>query len=180
MKLIVPAAAVGIALGAIFFRYLDAGVIKLIVGTVAVTFSVNWWLNRKKTRAPAKPNMVKGGFWSGLAGFTSFVAHAGGPPLNVYLLPLAMEKSVYIGTCVVFFASINLIKLAPYAWLGQFTTGNLLTSAVLAPLVPVGIGIGVWAQRRINDRVFYGICYAALVVTGIKLLHDGLKPLIGG
>ncbi len=180
MKLIVPAAAVGIAIGAIFFRYLDVGVIKLIVGTVAVVFSVNWWLNRKEIRPPARPNIVKGGFWSGLAGFTSFVAHAGGPPLNVYLLPLALEKSVYIGTCVVFFAAINLIKLAPYAWLGQFTTENLLTSAALAPLVPVGIGVGVWAQRRINDRVFYGICYAALIVTGVKLLYDGLKPLIVG
>ncbi len=180
MKLILPAAAVGITMGALFFRYLDAGVIKLIVGTIAVVFSANWWLNRKKSRPPAKPNTVKGGFWSALAGFTSFVAHAGGPPLNVYLLPLAMEKSVYIGTCVIFFAASNLLKIVPYAWLGQFTTENLLTSAVLAPLVPVGIGIGVWAQRRINDRVFYGICYSALIVMGVKLLYDGLKPLIVG
>ena len=179
MRILVPAAVVGIAVGAALFRYLDADLIRLMVGTIAIVFSLNWWLNRRRAQAAARANVVKGGFWGALAGFTSFVAHAGGPPLNVYLLPLKLEKSVYIGSGIVFFAIVNLVKIPPYAWLGQFTLENLLTSAALLPLVPVGMGIGIWAQKKIDERIFYGICYAALIVTGLKLLYDGGRSLIG-
>lgn len=179
MRILVPAATLGIAIGALLFRYLDADAIRLMVGTVALVFSLNWWLNRRRARPPARPSVVKGGFWGSLAGFTSFVAHAGGPPLNVYLLPLRLEKEILIGTSVVFFAIVNVVKIPPYAWLGQFTAENLLTSAALLPFVPVGMGIGIWGQRRVNERIFYGVCYAMLVLAGVKLIYDGLKPLFG-
>lgn len=179
LKIVIPAAVVGITFGALTFRILNADMIRLLVAAVALSFSLNWLLNRGQLRPPTPSNPVKGGFWGSLAGFTSFIAHAGGPPLNVYLIPLRLEKSVYIGTCVIFFATINLVKIPPYYWLGQFTNENLLTSAALLPLVPVGMGIGIWLQKRVNERVFYGICYAALIVTGLKLLYDGSKSLLG-
>lgn len=179
LKILIPAAVVGIAMGALLFRIMNAEVIRLLVAAVALSFSLNWLLNRGRLRPAAASNAVKGGFWGALAGFTSFVAHAGGPPLNVYLIPLRLEKTVYISTCVVFFAVVNLVKIPPYYWLGQFTNENLLTAAALLPMVPVGMGIGIWAQKRVNERVFYGICYAALIVTGLKLLYDGSKSLLG-
>lgn len=179
LRIVIPAAVVGIAFGALTFRILNTDIIRLLVAAVALSFSFNWLLNRGQLRPAARSNAVKGGIWGSLAGFTSFIAHAGGPPLNVYLLPLRLEKSVYIGTCVIFFASINLVKIPPYYWLGQLSPENLLTSAALLPLVPVGMGIGIWAQKRVNERVFYGICYVALIVTGLKLLYDGGKSLLG-
>ena len=179
LKIVIPAAAVGIGIGTLSFGALNADMIRLLVAAVALSFSLNWLLNRGRLHPPAPSNPLKGGFWGALAGFTSFIAHAGGPPLNVYLLPLRLEKSVYIGTCVIFFATINLAKIPSYYWLGQFTPENLLTAAALLPLVPVGMGIGIWAQKRVNERVFYGICYAALIITGLKLLYDGSTSLLG-
>ena len=82
-------------------------------------------------------------FWSTFSGLTSTIAHAGGPPLIVYLLPQQLDKAVLVGTTVIFFAVINVVKLVPYAWLGLFDARNLATSLVLAPLAPVGIGLGV-------------------------------------
>jgi uncharacterized membrane protein YfcA len=180
MRIVLPAALVGIAVGTATFRYTDATFTRLLIGAIALVFTLNWWLKRRAAPAPAAPlSALKGGFWGTLSGFTSFVAHAGGPPLNVYLLPQNLEKRLYVGTTVVFFFVVNIVKLFPYAWLGQFDSTNLTTSAVLLPLVPLGIGLGLWLQKRVSDKLFYALCYGLLALTGAKLIWDGVAGLIG-
>jgi hypothetical protein len=125
----------------------------------------------------ATPSKAKGFFWSALSGLGSTVAHAGGPPLSVYLLPLKLDKAELVGTTVVFFAVINTVKLAPYFWLGLFDTRNLLTSLALIPLAPLGIVLGVWLMRRMPQVLFYRVVYAILVGVGLKLLWDGARGL---
>jgi len=114
-----------------------------------------------------------------VSGFTSFVAHAGGPPLSVYLLPQNMDKTLFVGTTVIYFAFVNYLKLVPYSLLGQFSGENLLTSLILSPLAPLGMWLGIWLHRRIDERLFYQTVYLMLAVVGLKLLYDGLAALIG-
>lgn len=52
-----------------------------------------------------------------------------------------------------------------------------MTSLVLAPLAPIGIGMGVWLHNRVTDRVFFQIAYTSLLFVGIKLMWDGLSQL---
>ena len=73
-----------------------------------------------------------------------------------------------------FFTVLNYVKLVPYAWLGQFNNENLLTSLALAPLAPIGVGIGVWLHRRVSDNWFFSFVYILLFVVGVKLIYDGL------
>ena len=112
--------------------------------------------------------------WGGLAGFTSFVAHAGGPLVAMHLIPQKLEKTAYQGATVLFFWWVNLVKLGPYAAPGLLDGENLTTSLVLAPLAPLAMGLGVWAHHRISERWFYRSIYALLAVTGVKLIWDGL------
>jgi len=171
LLVLLPAALVGIILGALTFRYLSDDHIRLIVGTIAIAFTLNYYL-RKRSREPREPSVVRGSFWGALSGFTSFSVHAGGAPLNIYLLPLRLEKSTYIATTIVFFAAVNYIKLVPYALLGQFNGGLLLTSAALAILAPIGVLGGAWLQHRINEQLFYHLCYGFLLLAGLKLYYD--------
>lgn len=173
LKVLIPAALIGIILGALSFRYLTEENLKVIVGTIAVAFTLNYWL-RPASNSPKTPSVARGGFWGILTGFTSFSVHAGGPPLNIYMLPLRLDKSLYIGTTVIMFAAINYLKLIPYGLLGQFDTTNLETSAALAVLAPVGVRLGYWMHHRINERWFYRICFTLLFLTGSKLLYDAL------
>jgi uncharacterized membrane protein YfcA len=85
-----------------------------------------------------------------------------------------LEKRLFVGTLIVFFMIVNALKLIPYGQLGQFHVGNLLTSAVLLPLAPLGIWLGLWMQNRIADRAFYNICYGFLFLTGVKLVWDAI------
>jgi uncharacterized membrane protein YfcA len=167
----------GIALGAVTFRYFSEAMIRVVLGAMAIAF-VAHRMQQGGTSAPAhQPSKAKGLFWSTVAGLTSTIAHAGGPPLSVYLLPLKLDKAIVVATTVMFFAVINAVKLVPYLWLGLFDSRNLLTSLVLMPLAPVGILLGVWLLRRMSQEIFYRIAYVTLVLVGLKLLWDGLRAI---
>jgi uncharacterized membrane protein YfcA len=118
---------------------------------------------------------VAGFVLTAIGGFTSFVAHAGGPPIQAYVLPLKMDPLRLSGTLAVLFTAINLSKWIPYAWLGLLDARNLGTSLLLVPLAPLGVWAGVWATRRIDAGWFYRVAYAGMGATGLKLLYDGLS-----
>lgn len=177
MPILLPGAALGIAAGTLSFRYLDEHMIRLMIGMIGVGFSLNHWFGRRRPE-PAGRSVVKGGFWSAVSALTSFVAHAGGPPLAVYLLPQRMDKSLYVGTTVIFFLVVNYAKIVPYIWLGVFSRENLLTSLALLPLAPLGMALGIWLHRNISGESFYRLTYVFLFLAGLKLLYDGGMPLL--
>jgi hypothetical protein len=173
LKIILPGALVGVAIGTLSFGVLSESAIRLLIGSISVAFVLISWLRRPVAQA-ARPSRVKGVFWSSLSGFTSFVAHAGSPPLVMYLLPQQLEKTAFIATASLFFMLTNAVKLIPYAWLGQFSVPNLLTSLALAPLVPVGVWLGMWLQKRINQFWFYRITQVGLLLIGAQLIYQGI------
>ena len=113
------------------------------------------------------------------AGFTSFLAHAGSPPYQVYVLRQGLKKETYTGTSVMFFASANVIKLIPYGMLGQLSVTNLSVSAALLPLVPIGVFLGVWLNRKIPEKIFFTIILSSILLVGIKLIWDGVTSFWG-
>jgi uncharacterized membrane protein YfcA len=178
MKIMLPGGIAGIVLGALTFRYVSEAGLKLMLGTVAVGFLLQRWLSNASAAEKTGPALGKGYFWSTLSGYTSTLAHAGGPPLSIYLLPQRMDKALLVGTTVVFFTVMNYVKLVPYAVLGLFDSRNLATSAALVPLGVLGISCGVWLRKIVPEVLFYRLCYGFLFVTGVKLLYDGVSKLI--
>ena len=45
---------------------------------------------------------------------------------------------------------------------------------VLLPLAPIGVWTGVRLARHVSQLVFYRLVYAGMLLTGIKLVWDGL------
>ena len=143
LKIILPGAMIGIVIGSIGFRYLSEDMIRILIGFIAVAFCLNYWF--KPTSAVRRePNKIRGGFWGAVAGFTSFGIHAGGPPINIYLLPQRLEKSLLMGTMAIFFAVVNVVKLIPYSLQGRFYLTNLLTAAIFMPISPLGVRPGFY------------------------------------
>ena len=177
MKIMLPGGLVGIVLGALTFRYVSEAGLKLMLGAVSIGFLLQRALSAASHAQNAKPTKGRGYFWSTLSGYTSTLAHAGGPPMSIYLLPQKMDKALMVGTTVVFFTVMNYIKLVPYTVLGLFDGRNLATSTVLMPLGVLGIFCGVWLRKVIPEVPFYRLCYAFLFVTGLKLLYDGVTKL---
>jgi uncharacterized membrane protein YfcA len=167
-----PWGLLGIAVGAVLFRLLDARTVAGVVGIFAWVF-----LAQRKLFPPHADTPQPGRLWGALmtttSGFTSFVSHSGGPPINAYVIPLRLAPTVFTGTLAAFFFTINLSKWLPYAWLGLLDWANLGTSLVLLPFAPLGVWLGVKVARRISPLWFYRLVEWGMFLTGAKLIWDG-------
>jgi uncharacterized membrane protein YfcA len=173
LRLLLPAGLLGTVLGTLLFGVLPAKVVAGVVGAITLVFLAIRLLLPPKADAPPPPRWV--GFLLGTtSGFTSFVAHAGGPPIGFYLLPLRLAPITLTATMAALFTFINLSKWLPYAWLGLLDWRNLGTSLALAPFAPVGVWLGLKLGQRINPLWFFRLFHLGLALTGAKLLWDGL------
>ena len=174
IRLLLPAGLVGTVLGTVLFGWLSAPVVAGLVGALTLAFLAIRRFFPARRDAPPPPRWL--GWLLGMtSGFTSFVAHAGSPPIGFYVMPLRLPPMTFTATMAVFFAAINASKWIPYAWLGLIDTQNLLASAVLLPLAPLGVWLGVRVVRIIPPRLFYGLFELGMLLTGLKLLWDGVQ-----
>jgi hypothetical protein len=166
----------GTALGVALYAVANADLFRFLIGAMALGF-VAFQLARARgwVRPAARPAGTSAGFIAGaVAGFTSFVSHAGGPPVAMYLLSQRLAKTAFQATTVVVFFVVNITKAVPYAALGLFTAETLWANLLLAPAALMGAWLGVRAHRIVPERVFFGIAYTLLAITGSKLIWDAL------
>ena len=174
LKLIVPFAAIGIFIGSITFSYFSEELLKFIIGFMGFLFAGHYFFFKKNKEAKSVKNFLKGGICSTVAGFTSFSVHAGGTPTSIYLLPLRMKKEIYVGTRIIFFTFVNLIKLPLYINLSMMNFETFKQSLILFPVALIGILIGYQLLKIIEEKLFYNILYALIFVTSSKLVLDFL------
>lgn len=174
-----PGAVIGVALGTFFAGEVNDDFVRIVVGVVAVSFACYAILGTLGARTLKPPGKPWGALAAITAGFTSFIAHAGAPPFQAYMIPQGLSKRNYTGTSVAFFAFLNTIKIIPYAYLGQLSLPNLSSSAILVPLAPLGVWLGVWLNGKVAQERFYQILYAIVLIVGLKLLADGASTVFG-
>ena len=172
LRLLVPFAAVGIFVGSITFSYFSEDMLKFIVGLMGFLFSTHYFLFKKNELTPNKKSFLKGSICSVVAGFTSFCVHAGGTPTSIYLLPLRMKKEIYIGTRVIFFTFVNLIKFPFYINLSMITLESFKHSMMLFPLSVIGILIGYQILKYVEESLFYNIIYVLILITSSRLVYS--------
>lgn len=174
LKIMLPGAVCGIAVGFGSVSYVSGDFVKLLVAVIGLVFLASTVKTRlsKGEVQPRPADIPRGAIWGTIAGFTSYISHAGGPPFQAYVLPQKLDKMVYLGTTTIFFAVVNLLKVPPYIVAGQITTQSTLQIALVAPVALLGAWVGINISRRIPDRVFFLIVEVALAVVSIKLLFE--------
>jgi uncharacterized membrane protein YfcA len=173
LRIILPGGLIGIALGSIAIGALPDHAVKACIGGIAVLFMLDRLLKlRDRLRMNGEPGAAAGGIWAALSGFTSTLAHAGGPPILVYLMGRRLPKENFVATSAVFFTVINAAKILPYLWLGLFSRETLTLAAVLAPLAPIGVWLGLHVMRKVPERPFFLTATIMLGASGLKLLWD--------
>jgi uncharacterized membrane protein YfcA len=176
LAVMLPSAVIGVVLGWWFAASVSSNAVLVAVGAISLLFGAyRLWIERGGRIAASSRSPSWVGALFGIAtGFTSQIAHAGGPPFQMWVMPRRLERDVLIGTTAIFFAVLNWIKVPAYVALGQFTTANALTTLVLLPFALLGSLVGVWLVRRIEMGRFYTLVYLLMVVAGAKLLWDGM------
>lgn len=166
----------GLALGTWLYRSVDADAMRVMIGMISIGFVV-WQMSQsfreRLAKRPPLPEWV--GTLAGLvSGFTSFVAHAGGPPAAVYMLGRRMGKTEYQASTVLVFGVMNTAKFIPYAFLGLFTLETLKLDLILAPFALAGAWLGAKLHPKMPETLFFALTYVLLSCTGAKLIWDGL------
>ena len=174
IKVLVPGAIIGIAVGGFFFGYFIGmdHVMRVGIGVLAILFVI-FQAARAYIMGALKehrPHAAEGLLMGAVSGFTSTLAHAGGPPLAVYLLPQRLTPALYVGTSVIFFAVTNALKLIPYWGLGMLKVGDITTIVFLAPLTYVGVKLGLYLNNRVSPKWFNRVVYGVLFVSGLDLI----------
>jgi uncharacterized membrane protein YfcA len=172
LRFILPFGVLGIVVGTVLFKLLNAHTVAAMVGVFTLVFLAQRLLFPPKPNSPLPPRWL-GALLTTTSGFTSFVAHAGGPPINAYVIPLKLSPIRFTATMAFFFFVVNLCKWIPYAWLGLLDLRNMATSLVLLPIAPIGVWFGVRMARRISQTLFYRFIYLGMLLTGLKLVWDG-------
>jgi len=172
LKIIIPASIIGIIFGTFTFQYTTENQIRLIIGIITILFVIISVV--QKNNLLLRPTKIKGYFWAGTSGYTSFLIHAGAPPMNFYMLPLKLDKITYIGTATYAYFIINLVKLIPYYYLNLLGPSNLRISFYLIPIAIISVGIGYYLQKIISEKIFFNIIYILLFVSGLKLIYDAI------
>ena len=172
IRFLVPLGLVGTVVGTLLFKAMDAKLVAGIVGLFTLAFLAQRLLFPPKPDSPHPPKWL-GAILTATSGFTSFVAHAGGPPISAYVIPMRLPPLTFTATMAVFFFVVNLSKWGPYAWLGLLDLRNLSTSLALMPFAPLGVVVGVKIAHRIQPLLFYRLIYAGMFLTGLKLVYDG-------
>lgn len=175
---LLPSAVLGTVMTWMIVGLISPDALRLAIGLLALTFVATYCFEKSDTPAAGHQPI-----WAMIAGFVagigSFIAHAGGPPFQMYLARLRLEPAIYAGTGAVFFAIINLLKLGPYAELGQLTLPVLRTALVLAPAAIAATYLGVWLTKHLKPQLYYRIIYGLLAVVSVKLIWDGATGLMG-
>ncbi len=171
-----PGAALGIALAAGFSAVVDEKQLLLLLGLITVSFGLyRLWIERggRIVAATNSPGWVGSLFGIGV-GVTSQIAHAGGPPFQIWVAPRRLPHETYVGTNSVLFAIINWLKVPSYLALGSLNRETLTAAAMLFPLAIVSTLIAVRVIRRLDTARFYTIIYWLMVLLGSKLIWDGI------
>jgi hypothetical protein len=173
LVLLLPGLVTGIGVGYLLFRILDHRAIAILMATITLVFVALWFRGGAAVtiRPRSSPKAVAAGLASGIS---TMVAHSGGPPLAMYLLPLGLSKEVYAGTTSLFFSVGNAVKLVPWLTLVRPTGDIWLLMAACSLAIPIGVWLGWKLHKRLDQHQLYRACYALLIVTAVKLLWDGI------
>lgn len=177
LAILLPAATLGVVLGYLTAKVVSEAWVTVLIGVIGVVFALNLLIRRQVVVEPKRAEVAPGVFWGAVTGFTSFVSHSGGPPYQVYTMPLGMSKAVFAGTSTIAFACINAIKLIPYYLLGQINLLSLEKVLVLMPVAAISVFVGVRLVKWLPERLFFQLVTWALLLVSVKLIWDGYRGI---
>jgi len=171
---LLPGVVIGVVIGIRLFQRYSNRQLNLIIGVLAVLFVVFQLVKEKIYRAEGvfAPSYKTGVPFGIGTGITSTFAHGAGPVVSLFLIPQNMTKELYVGTTVLVFTWVNWIKMPFFLYQGIITRDTLLTGLCFFPLVPLGVWLGIWLNRKVSEKLFLNLVYLITFLTGLQLIFD--------
>jgi uncharacterized membrane protein YfcA len=180
VAIVLPGAVAGVTIAGFTAAYISDDAVRVFIGGFTIAFVLYSFAGMMQVpREPTKPGVAAGVIWGAIAGFTTTICQAGGPPYQMYVLGLRLPKMTYVGTTAIVFAAMNWMKVAPYFALGQFSTKGLGTSLALLPLAVAANLLGFWLVRVTPQALFYKITLVIMLLISLELAREGAVGIWG-
>jgi hypothetical protein len=166
-----PGVVAGVLIGAQLIDRFSARQLNVSIGVISMAFVAFQFGKEKIFAAEGRfsPNHAVGIPCGIVAGLTSTFANGAGPVISMFLIPQGLPKETYVGTNALIFCCINWIKLLIFLPKQIVTLETLRADIPYLPLIPIGVGFGVWLNRRVPERWFIRLVYLFTFLTGLRL-----------
>ena len=171
LKFLIPGVIAGVLIGVQLIDRFSSRQLNVTIGIISMAFVLFQLAKEKIFAAEGKfaPNHAIGIPAGIVAGITSTFANGAGPVIAMFLIPQGLPKILYVGTNTLIFTCINWIKLLIFLPKGFITTETLLYDAAFLPIIPVGVWLGVWLNKRVPEKHFTTLVYTFTFLTGLHL-----------
>jgi uncharacterized protein len=187
LRRLAPGMIVGVILGGLLLKWLHSqanlvgALIRIEIGVESIGLvALHWWQVTRGEKARLLPEPWRSRLTGAFSAVSSTLAHAAGPIIAMYLLPMRMDRQLFVGTCALYFFILNTAKLPAYFGSDMFTRAPISFSLQFLPLVFAGALFGFWLNRRISDRAFTRIVYFVTFCLGWYVLAEGTLMLVHG
>ena len=174
---IAPYSLLGVIIGTILFKFINLSMISIFIGSISLIYVLLNYLIVDNRNLKKIPFYGSKSFWGTLAGFTSFVLHSGGLPLNIYFMSIYNKKVQFVAGVVFSIALINLFKLIPYFYLEILNFEKLYNYLIFSPIAVIGVILGHWMNSKLSDNSFFTIINIFVVIGSLRLIYLGLVGL---
>lgn len=170
---LMPAIVIGIVLGAVFVLRVDSVIFKRTLGVILLLLATLQLLQGRKPvlqtdgRVPRSVANAAGV----TAGFTSMLANAGGPVMNLYLLSVKSDVMGFLGTTAWVFFAINLTKLPFSIGLGLLTSDAFRIASWCLPMLMLGAILGLWLAKRMSFEFLKRMILVFTAIAAVNLLR---------
>jgi hypothetical protein len=169
--LLIPGAVIGVTIGTLFITNAPTEALRTLLGIIVLAFTAYKILENRILGALKYEGKNWHGYLAGtITGFSSSLAHTGGPPVSIYLILQDVSPRVFIATSALFFMILNWIKVPYYWYAGLFDLNKLSQIVWILPLIPLGVITGRWMGLRVSKQVFDRIIITLLGIAGIMLI----------
>ncbi len=169
---LIPFAVVGIIIGTYLLAVLPNTTLKHILAIFTLFFVAYKLVGDRLTDSHYIPRNWHGYLAGGVSGLGSAMANVGAPPFTVYMLMQNVSPQTFVGTMTLFFALVNAIKLPGLMLAGLVDFSQILSILWVLPVLPVGVWIGRYVIRRINQAAFERFMLFVLVIAALFLLFS--------
>lgn len=171
---LLPASLVGLLLGWWLLGRIDDHTARRLIGGCVMLMVVLQAFKRWRPKFfDALADSRGFGYSAGvMGGFSTMLANAAGPVIQLYLLTRRIPKMELIGIGARFFLLINIIKIPLNARLALINEQSLWENAKLVPGVLLGIILGRWLIGRVPQAAFEWMIVGFAFVAAARLLWN--------
>ncbi|MGJ8633774.1 MAG: TSUP family transporter [Luteolibacter sp.] len=169
---LLPATLIGLGLGYFLLGEIDDHTSRQVIAG-CVLFMIAMQVMRKlkpETFLKLADSRFFGNGAGVMGGFSTMMANAAGPVVQLYLLTRRIPKMELIGIGARFFLLVNLIKVPLGAHLDIITKDSLLENAKLLPGVIAGIFLGRWLIGKVPQAAFEWMVVGFATLAAVRLL----------